>query len=61
MGRPATGETPSWNVRVPKAVWDEAKQLAAAEGHTVSDWINTDLRRRIAAARRRQAREQPPE
>jgi hypothetical protein len=43
-GRPKTGETPRKTVRVPDAVWDEAKAKAEAEGKTVSDVVNDCLR-----------------
>lgn len=51
-GRPATGETPKRTVRVPDAVWDEAKQKAEAEGKNVSDVVNDCLRRYIATKKR---------
>lgn len=44
-GRPATGETKIRGVRVPDAVWDEAKRKAADEGKTVSDVVNECLRK----------------
>lgn len=44
-GRPATGQTKIRGVRVPDAVWEEAKEKAAAEGKTVSDVVNDCLRR----------------
>jgi hypothetical protein len=47
-GRPATGETKIRGVRVPDAVWNEAKQKAAEEGKTVSDVVNDCLRRYLA-------------
>lgn len=55
MGRPKTGETPNHNVRVPKDLWEAAMAEAQAEGATVTDWINTDLHKRVTAARRRRA------
>ncbi|WP_158566811.1 hypothetical protein [Actinomadura craniellae] len=44
-GRPATGETKIRGVRVPDAVWEEAKRKAAEEGKTVSDVVNELLRK----------------
>lgn len=44
-GRPATGQTKIRGVRVPDAVWQEAKEKAEAEGKTVSDVVNDCLRR----------------
>ncbi|GAA1831034.1 hypothetical protein [Actinomadura chokoriensis] len=44
-GRPATGKTPNRTVRVPDAVWNEAKEKAEAEGKNVSDVVNDCLRR----------------
>ena len=41
-------ETPRKTVRVPDAVWEEAKRKAAAEGKTVSDVVNECLRRYLA-------------
>lgn len=43
--RPRKGETPRKTVRVPDAVWQEAKEKAEAEGKTVSDVVNDCLRR----------------
>lgn len=43
-GRPKTGETPIRGVRVPDAVWNEAKEKAEAEGKKVSDVVNDCLR-----------------
>jgi hypothetical protein len=59
MARPKTGETPNHNVRVPQWLWDAAKTEAEAEGRTVTDWINTDLRRRVAAAQNKRRRQKP--
>lgn len=56
MARPKTGETPKHNVRVPKELWEAAMAEARAEGTTITNWINTDLHRRVTAARRRRER-----
>ncbi len=47
-GRPATGKTPIRGIRVPDALWDDAKAKAAEEGKTVSDVVNDCLRRYLA-------------
>lgn len=57
LGRPATGQTPVRNVRVPDDIWDAALEEAAAEGTSVAAWIKADLEKRIKAARRRRARD----
>lgn len=56
LGRPATGQTKVRHVRVPDDLWEAARTEAAAEGATVADWINADLKRRVTAAKRRRAR-----
>lgn len=61
MARPATGETPKHNVRVPKELWDAAMAEAKIEGRTVTDVINSDLHRYVTRRRReRGAVDQPP-
>lgn len=57
MGRPATGQTPKHNVRVPDDLWKAAMEEAAAQGTTVAAWINADLQRRVDAARRKRKRD----
>lgn len=52
MARPATGETPKHNVRVPKELWDAAMAEAKIEGRTITDVINTDLHRYVTRRRR---------
>ncbi|WP_431920438.1 hypothetical protein [Nonomuraea jabiensis] len=42
-GRPATGQTPSHGVRVPKALWDKAEKKANREGRNVSDVVRDCL------------------
>lgn len=43
--KPDRHRTPSRHVRVPDAVWNEAKEKAEREGKTVSDVVNDCLRR----------------
>lgn len=50
MGRPRTGETPLHSVRVPLERWNAALELAAAQGTSISVWINNDLQARLDAA-----------
>ena len=50
-GRPKTGETKIRGVRVPDAVWNEAKEKAEREGKTVSDVVNDCLRRYLTRKR----------
>jgi predicted HicB family RNase H-like nuclease len=52
VARPATGETPKHNVRVPKELWDAAMAEAKLEGRTVTDVINSDLHRYVTRRRR---------
>jgi len=52
MARPATGETPKHNVRVPKELWDAAKEEAKAEGRTITDVINAALHQYVTRRRR---------
>lgn len=52
MARPATGETPKHNVRVPKELWDAAMAEAKIEGRTITDVINADLHRYVTRRRR---------
>lgn len=47
MPRPATGQTPSRNVRIPDHVWDRAKEIAAERGETLTAVIEAALRRYI--------------
>jgi hypothetical protein len=49
MARPATGETPSRNVRVPDEIWKAAQEKAAAQGRTMTEVIVSYLRRYVAA------------
>lgn len=62
MARPATGETPKHNVRVPKELWDAAMAEAKAEGRTITDVINADLHRYVTRRQRERgaAEETPP-
>lgn len=51
MPRPATGQTPSRNVRIPDHVWDAAKAIAAERGETLTAVIEAALRRYISRHR----------
>jgi predicted DNA binding CopG/RHH family protein len=46
-GRPATGQTPLRNIRVPDDLWTAAKQKAAAEGTTLSAVLVACLKRYV--------------
>jgi hypothetical protein len=46
--RPATGKTPLRNIRVPNALWDAAKDKAAAEGRTLTDVLLAFLHRYVS-------------
>lgn len=46
--RPATGETPSRNVRVSNSLWKAAQAKAKAEGRTLTDVIVAYLRRYVS-------------
>ncbi len=48
MPRPATGQTPIRNVRIPDHVWDRAKEIASDRGETLTAVIEAALRRYIA-------------
>lgn len=50
MPRPATGETPKRNIRVPDHVWDAAKRRAEDEKSNVTRVVNRYLARYGAAA-----------
>jgi hypothetical protein len=45
MPRPATGETPKRNIRVPDDVWNAAKARALTEGRTIAKVVNGQLAR----------------
>lgn len=51
--RPATGETPVSNFRIPKHIRDAAKAKAKAEGRTLTDVIVAYLRRYISTPPRK--------
>ncbi len=53
MPRPATGETPSRNIRVPGSIWNAAMEKAKAEDRTLTDVIVTYLRRYISTPPRK--------
>lgn len=59
MARPATGETPKHNIRVPDPLWEAATAKARSEGRTITDVIIAALHR-YAATPAKQA-EPPPE
>lgn len=49
-GRPATGVTPKRNIRVGD-VWDQAEELAAADGETITDLVKRLLGEYVARRR----------
>lgn len=51
--RPATGETPVTNFRIPKHIVQAAKEKAKAEGRTLTDVIVAYLRRYISTPPRK--------
>jgi hypothetical protein len=53
--RPATGQTPVRNIRVPGHLWQAAKAKAKAEGRTMTDVIVAYLRRYISTPPRKRA------
>lgn len=53
--RPATGETPVTNFRIPKRIAQAAKEKAAAEGRTLTDVVVAYLRRYISTPPRKKA------
>ncbi|MDP9799333.1 hypothetical protein J2S43_007845 [Catenuloplanes nepalensis] len=57
-GRPATGQTPVRTVRL-GAIWDEASELATANGEKMTALVERALRAEIARLRR-QAGKPPP-
>lgn len=46
--RPATGETPVRNIRVPTPIWRAAQKKAKEEGRTLTEVIVAYLRRYIS-------------
>ena len=46
--RPATGKTPSRNIRVEKELWQAALAKARAEGRTLTDVLVAYLRRYVS-------------
>jgi len=48
---PNQPKTPQRTVRVPDAVWDQAKRIAEARGETLSDVIRAALERYIVRHR----------
>lgn len=55
MPRPATGQTPVRNVRVPGGLWKAAQEKAKAEGRTMTDVIVAYLRRYVSSPPRKRA------
>lgn len=53
--RPATGQTPSRNLRVPDGIWSAAKAKAKAEGRTLTEVIVAYLRRYVSTPPRKKA------
>lgn len=51
--RPATGETPVRNIRVPTNIWRAAQEKAKAEGRTLTEVIVAYLRRYISTPPRK--------
>jgi hypothetical protein len=51
-GRPPTGITPKRNIRVGK-VWNEAAQIAANRGETMTSVVERALQRYVARHRRK--------
>lgn len=45
-GRPATGVTPKRNIRV-GAIWDEAAEIAAERGESMTAVVEAELRRYV--------------
>lgn len=39
MSRPTTGETPKRNIRIPNALWNDAKAKAKSDGKTITDVV----------------------
>lgn len=52
MARPATGQTPLRNIRVPDELWSAAMEEAKAEGRSLTDVIVSDLHRYVNRRRR---------
>ena len=62
VARPKTGETPIRNVRVPDALWEAAKEEAAADGgRSLTDIINAALHRYVTQRRRERAAQEAAE
>jgi hypothetical protein len=59
VARPATGETPVSNFRIPRNVRDAAMAKARAEGRTLTDVIVAYLRRYASTPPR--PKSEPPE
>ncbi len=59
MPRPATGQTPVRNLRVPDEIWEPALANARAEDKTITEVITAALKRYNAAAERKRRQEQP--
>jgi hypothetical protein len=59
VARPATGETPKHNVRVPDPLWKAATAKAKEEGRTITDVIVAALHRYAATPIRTDADKAP--
>ena len=59
--RPATGETPVMNFRVPKHIAQAAREKARAEGRTLTDVVVACLRRYASTPPRKKADGDGPE
>lgn len=46
-GRPATGQTPLRNIRIPDHLWHAAQERAAERGETVTDVVVRALTRYV--------------
>jgi predicted HicB family RNase H-like nuclease len=53
VARPATGETPGRNIRVPDNVWKAAQAKAKAEERSLTDVIVAYLRRYVSTPPRK--------
>ena len=53
--RPATGQTPSRNVRVADKLWQDAQDKAKQEGRTMTDVIVAYLRRYVSTSPRKRS------
>lgn len=59
--RPATGQTPVTNFRIPKGLVEAAKEKARAEGRTLTDVIVAYLHRYVSTPPRKKAGDGEPD